>query len=118
MDTITYLAPNGAALLLGLLGIAALCFPKTMAGFVGLAPIEPLGMSEIRSTLGSFFLGLCVACLWLQSPDAFTVLGVASLTAAVVRFLSSWFDRSISIKNWGGVAVEALLGVLFLLNQN
>jgi hypothetical protein len=86
-----------------------------MAAFVGLGPIAPVGISEIRSTLGSFFLGLGAACLWLQSPDAFTVLGVAS-RAAIVRLLSGVFDRSITIKNMGGVFAEAVLGALFLLS--
>jgi len=98
------------------LGVAALLFPKTMAAFVGIQPITPVGVSEIRSTLGSFFIGLGATCLWLQSADAFTVLGVASLGAAMVRLLSSVFDRSASIKNIGGVVAEALLGALFLLS--
>ena len=116
METITLIAPNIAAALLMLLGGAALLFPKTIAAFVGIQPIAPVGISEIRSTLGSFFLGLGATCLWLQSADAFTVLGVASLGAAAVRLLSSLFDRSVTIKNIGGVVAEALLGVLFLLS--
>ena len=47
-------------------------FPKTMAAFVGIQPTAPIGVSEIRSTLGSFFLGVGATCLWLQSADAFT----------------------------------------------
>ena len=98
------------------LGGAALLFPKTIAAFVGLQPIAPVGISEIRSTLGSFFLGLGTTCLWLQSADAFTVLGAASVGAAIVRLVSSIYDRSITIKNMGGVFAEALLGLLFLLS--
>jgi hypothetical protein len=116
VETLIQIAPNMAAVLLMLLGGAALFFPKTMAAFVGLGPIAPVGISEIRSTLGSFFLGLGATCLWLQSADAFTVLGVASLGAAIVRLLSSIFDRSITIKNIGGVAAETFLGALFLLS--
>ena len=70
----------------------------------------------IHSTLGSFFLGLGATCLWLQSVDAFTVLSVASLGAALVRLLSSIFDRSITVKNIGGVVAEAFLSALFLLS--
>lgn len=116
METLIQIAPNLAAVFLMLLGGAALLFPKTIAAFVGLGPITPVGISEIRSTLGSFFLGLGAACLWLQSADAFTVLGVASLGAAIVRLLSSIFDRSITIKNIGGVVAEAFLGALFLIS--
>lgn len=71
METIALIAPNIAAALLMFLGAAALLFPKTMAAFVGIQPIAPIGISEIRSTLGSFFLGMVATCLWLQSTDAF-----------------------------------------------
>lgn len=117
VETLIQIAPNLAAVLLMLLGGAALFFPKTMAAFVGLGPIAPVGISEIRSTLGSFFLGLGATCLWLQSADAFTVLGVASLGAALVRLLSSIIDRSITLKNIGGVVAETFLGALFLFSQ-
>ena len=116
METLIQIAPNIAAVLLMLLGAASLLFPKTMAAFVGLEPIAPVGISEVRSTLGGFFLGLGTTCLWLQSTDAFTVLGVASLGAAMVRLLSSLVDHSITIKNMGGVVAEALLGALFLFS--
>ncbi len=116
METFIQLAPSFAAVFLLLLGTAALLFPKPMAAFVGIQPIAPIGVSEIRSTLGSFFIGLAAACLWLQSAEAFTVLGVASLGAAIVRLLSSVVDRSVTVKNLGGVVTELLLGVLFLLS--
>ncbi|MEP1020998.1 DUF4345 family protein [Leptolyngbya sp. GB2-A2] len=116
VETSIQIAPNLASVLLMLLGGAALLFPKTMAAFVGLGPIAPVGVSEIRSTLGSFFLGLGATCLWLQSTDAFTVLGVASLVAAAVRLISSIVDRSVTLKNIGGVVAEACLGALFLLS--
>ncbi|MBE9157034.1 hypothetical protein IQ265_09375 [Nodosilinea sp. LEGE 06152] len=63
-----------------------------------------------------FFLGLGATCLWLQSTDAFTVLGVASLVAAAVRLISSIADHSVTLKNIGGVVAEACLGTLFLLS--
>ncbi|WP_255524994.1 DUF4345 family protein [Trichocoleus sp. FACHB-591] len=116
VETFTQIAPNLAASCLMLLGVAALLFPKTMAAFVGIQPVAPVGISEIRSTLGSFLLGLGATCLWLQSADAFTVLGIASLAAAAVRLLSSLADRSVTIKNMGGVVAEAFLGGLFLLS--
>lgn len=73
-------------------------------------------ISEIRATLGSFFLVLRATCLWLQSADAFTVVGTASIAAAFVRLSSSFIDKSASVKNIGGFISEALLGVLFLLS--
>ena len=116
MTTVFLIAPNLAAVLLMLLGGAGMLFPKSIASFVGIQPITTEGISEIRSTLGSFFLVLGATCLWLQSTDAFTVVGAASIAAAAVRLLSSFIDKSVSVKNIGGVISEALLGALFLLS--
>lgn len=99
-----------------LLGATGLLFPKSIAAFVGIQPVAAEGVSEIRSTLGCFFLVLGATSLWLQSTDAFTVLGTASIGAAIVRLLSSFIDRSATVKNIGGVFSEALLGALFLLS--
>jgi len=52
----------------------------------------------------------------LQSADAFTVLGDASLGAAITRLLSSILDPSITVKNIGSVFAESFLGALFLLS--
>ena len=72
-----------------------------------------LAFLKFAQLWAAFFWGWETTCLWLQSADAFTVLGVASLGAAIVRLFSSVCDRSASIKNIGGVVAEALLGVLF-----
>ena len=69
----------------------------------------------MRATLGSFFLGLGIACLWLQSPIAFTTVGIASIVAAIARLLFLFIDRSFSIKNIGGVFTEAILRAMLLL---
>ena len=110
--------PNLGAAFFVLLGIFGFTFPEIAAAFVGLQPISAEGVSEMRSTLGSFFLGLGIACLWLQSPVAFATVGIASLIAAIARFLSLFIDRSFSLKNVGGVFTEAILGVMLLLGGN
>ena len=118
MSNIFFIAPNIGAGLFVLLGIFGFVFPQLAAAFVGLKPISSEGISEMRATLGSFFLGLGVACLWLQSPVAFTTVGIASLIAATARLLSVFIDRSFSIKNIGGVFTEAILGAMLLLGSN
>jgi len=55
VETLIQTAPSTAAMMLMLLGAAALLFPKTIAAFVEIQPIDPIGISEIRSTFGSFF---------------------------------------------------------------
>lgn len=110
--------PNVSAAFFVLLGIFGFTFPKIAAAFVGLQPISAEGITEMRATLGSFFLGLGIACLWLQSPVAFATVGIASLIAAIARLLSLFIDRSFSIKNVGGVFTEAILGLMLLLGGN
>lgn len=110
--------PNVGAAFFVLLGIFGFTFPKIAAAFVGLQPISAEGISEMRATLGSFFLGLGVACLWLQSPVAFATVGIASIIAAIARLLSLFIDRSFSIKNIGGVFTEAILGLMLLFGGN
>ncbi len=112
------ITPNIGAVFFVLLGIFGFAFPRLAAAFVGLKPISAEGISEMRATLGSFFLGLGIACLWLQSPVAFTTVGIASVIAAIARLLSIFIDRSFSIKNIGGVFTEAILGGMLLLGGN
>ncbi|HHP7232041.1 MAG TPA: DUF4345 family protein [Xenococcaceae cyanobacterium] len=118
MSDIYLITPNLGAVFLVLLGIFGVFFPQLAAKFVGLKPISAEGISEMRATLGSFFLGLGIACLWLQSPIAFTTVGIASVIAASVRLLSLFIDRSFSLKNVGGVFTEAILGIMLLLGGN
>lgn len=106
--------PNISAAFFVLLGVFGFAFPQLAAAFVGLKPISAEGISEMRATLGSFFFGLGIACLWLQSPVAFATVGIASIVAAAARLLSLFIDRSFSIKNVGGVFTEAILGGMLL----
>ena len=115
MSNLLAITPNISAGFFVLLGIFGFTFPQIAAAFVGLKPITAEGISEMRATLGSFFLGLGVACLWLQSPVAFTTVGIASIIAAIARLLSLFIDRSFSIKNIGGVFTEAILGGMLLV---
>lgn len=117
MYELSFWAPNISAVFFVLLGIFGFVFPQLAAAFVGLKPISAEGISEMRATLGSFFLGLGIACLWLQSPIAFTTVGIASIIAAIARLLSIFIDRSFSIKNAGGVFTEAALGAMLLLSS-
>lgn len=118
MSDIHLIAPNISAVFFVLLGIFGFVFPQLAAAFVELKPISAEGVSEMRATLGSFFLGLGIACLWLQSSTAFTTVGIASVIAAIARFISIFIDRSFSIKNIGGVFTEAILGIMLLLGNN
>ena len=108
---VAWLAPVGAlaCLALGLLGLLA---PMQAARLVGLTPVGPLGVSELRATYGGLFIGMGLACLALDSPLAYGTAGAAWLGAAVGRGVSMAIDRNPSRANAGGVLLEAVIGSL------
>ena len=96
---------------LGLLGLLA---PNVAAAFTSLRPEGLLGRSEIRATYGGLFLALGAGALVLRSPEVFLMLGLAWLGAAAGRLVSVVVDRSTEVKNFGGIAFEGAIGLLFL----
>jgi hypothetical protein len=106
--------PNLAAVLTLGLGIAALAFPIFIAEQLGIEAKASLGRSEVRATHGGLFIGLGAVCLWLQSPEAFLVAGVAWAAAACGRVVSMLIERELKGKNLVGIFVEGGIGGLFL----
>lgn len=95
-------------------GLLGLLFPLTAAGLVGIEPKPGAGRSEVRATYGGLFVGVGLACLWLQSTEAFLVAGGAWLGAAVARAFAIVVEREPSAGNFGGLAVEAVVGGMLL----
>jgi len=95
-------------------GLLGLFLPGAAAGLVGIEPKPGIGRSEVRATYGGLFVGVGLACLWLQSTEAFLVAGGAWLGAAGARALAIAVDREPSAGNFGGLAVEAVVGGMLL----
>lgn len=109
-----YMNLTGAAITLAL-GALGLFSPQRAAAFTSIAPVGPLGLSEIRATYGGFFLALGGMCLYCQNPIAFRVVGVAWLGAALGRAYSLVIDRNTEPKNLVGIAFESAIAALLLL---
>ncbi len=105
---------NAGALITAGLGVVGLVRPSAASAFTSLEPRGKIGVSEIRATYGGFFLALGAWALYTQSPTAFTVVGIAWLGAAAGRAVSVVADRSTEAKNFGGIAFEAIIGLLLL----
>ena len=99
----------GAALSIAL-GLFGLLFPHRAAKLVAVQPLGRLGISEMRATYGGLFIGLGLACLYLQYPSAYFVGGAAWLGAAAGRLISVVVDASFSAKNFGGICLEDFIG--------
>jgi hypothetical protein len=98
-----------------LVGLVSLFWPRKVTGFTGLSYDGPRGITEIRSILGAFFVGLGASALVLNSSDAYAVLGYTYLLVAVVRLISMFFDKSVERSNIISFISELLLGVVLVL---
>ncbi|MBN1260494.1 MAG: DUF4345 family protein [Anaerolineae bacterium] len=98
-----------------LTGLLALARPQSVKSFTGLSAESRRGATEIRTSLGGFFIGLGAAVLILNAPAAYRVLGITYLTAAVVRTVSMFVDSSVERSNLISIATEVVFGVILML---
>ncbi len=103
------------AILITVLGIVGFLKPLMVAKLVGLTPSEPHGISEIRSTLGGFFIGLGGFAMYSQNTVIYGAIGMGWVGAAIARVFSLIIDRKINKENIGGVFLEGGIGLLLLL---
>ena len=98
-----------------LTGLYSLIRPATLTGFTGLNPIGGRGITEIRAVLGGFFIALGAAPLLLNSPVAYTMLGIAYLGVGLVRGVSIFVDKSSVQSNWISFIVEIIFGIILVV---
>jgi hypothetical protein len=104
-----------AAIATILTGLVSLFKPESVTGFTGLHPEGGRGITEIRAVLGGFFVALGAAPLFLNSPVAYTMLGIAYLGVAVVRGISLFVDKSVTQSNIISLVVEVIFGVILVI---
>jgi len=112
MDAGLILSNIGVAVCL-VLGLVAIIKPEYTKQLVGINASSEEGESEIKATYGGFFVGISIYAFVTQSSDAFAVIAIGWLVAALVR-LSTFFKGSYSHKNFGGVLFETTVGILCL----
>ncbi len=96
-------------------GVVSLFWPLKVPGFTGLEPQGGRGITEIRTILGSLFVGLGAAVLFYNSKEAYMILGITYLVMAVVRGISILVDKSAVSSNIISFVVELVFGVLLIL---
>lgn len=104
-----------AAIATILTGLVSLLKPESVTGFTGLHPEDGRGITEIRAVLGGFFIALGAAPLILNSPVAYTMLGIAYLGIAAVRGISMFVDKSVVQSNIISLVVEIIFGIILAL---
>ena len=98
-----------------LTGAVSLFKPESVTGFTGLRPEGGRGITEIRSILGGLFIALGVFPLIVNSPVAYTMLGVTYLGIAAVRAVSMFTDKSVVQSNVISLIVEIIFGVILVI---
>lgn len=106
-----------AALATLLVGAVSALRPLSVRDFTGLDVAgNPRGITEVRSILGAFFIGLGAAPLIWQSQaePMYLMLGFTYLVVAGIRTLSMFVDRSVVQSNIISVISEVVLGVILV----
>lgn len=108
-----------AALLTILLGGFGFLAPRYTMGALELKEDgSTMGLSEIRASVGCLFVAMGIGCLILDTAEAYFMLGVAYVGAALGRFVSLLLDNPPRKKATIYFLVEAVLAVpLVLLNH-
>jgi hypothetical protein len=96
-------------------GVVSTFWPRSVRGFTGLEPAGGRGITEIRSILGAFFIGLGGAVLVLNDPEAYLMLGITYLVVALVRTVSMFVDKSVVRSNVISAVAEVILGIILVL---
>jgi hypothetical protein len=104
-----------AAIATILTGVVSLVWPLQVRGFTGLEVSGGRGVTEIRSILGAFFIGLGAAALYFNLPETYAMLGITYLVVALVRSISMFVDKSVVSSNIISVVVEIVFGVILVL---
>lgn len=104
---------NIGAFLSLVLGCMAVLNPSLTEKFVSVTANGSLGIAEIRATYGGFFIGISGLALFTQNSHTFVALGAGWLGAAIIRF-GTVVTGTTSLKNYGGVCFEAMIGFLCL----
>ena len=76
---------------------------------------HPEAVSEARSTMAGFYLGVGLCCILLAQPLLYMALGFSWLLTAFGRVVSMLSDRGNTVFNWVSVVVELALAILPLL---
>ena len=98
-----------------LTGIVSLFWPRKVRNFTGLEVQGGRGITEIRSILGAFFIGLGSTALYFNIPETYQMLGFTYLIVAIVRGISMFVDNSVVSSNIISLIVEVLFGVILVL---
>lgn len=105
-----------AAVITLLFGSLMFLMPRTMlrAFYLEPNPKHLEAVSEARSTIGGFYIGLALSAIAFRQPLLWVALGVCWGLAALGRLISILSDNGSTVLNWLLVVVQVLLAACAL----
>jgi hypothetical protein len=98
-----------------LTGLFSLLKPAGITGFTGILPEGGRGITEIRAIFGGVFIAIGAVPLILNSPAAYTMLGITYLVIALIRGVSMFMDKSVVQSNVISLVVEIVFGIILVI---
>ncbi|MCT7376501.1 DUF4345 family protein [Chelativorans salis] len=104
----------GAAVFTALFGLVAMFAPRLSLRVLRLRAVEhhPEALSESRSLLGGFYVGIGLSAILFAQPLIYMTLGIAWALAAFGRIVSMMSDRGGTLFNWIVLLVMLALAAL------
>ena len=104
----------GAAIFSAMMGLMMMIAPGFSLRVLGFSPPDAstAPFSEMRSSLGGFYLGLGASAILVAQPFVYFALGLGFAVAAFARILSILSDRGNTIRNYIFLVVQIVLSAL------
>lgn len=100
----------GSILTIGL-GVFGLLKPTAMGAATGIAPVNELGVMELRALFGGILLVLGMCALIGRQPVIYLVTGLAFVGASTVKLVSLSIDRPPVSQALPGILFDLLVGL-------
>ena len=98
--------------LMYLIGLGGLFATTKMADTQNIRVGGPLALGELRTALGSNFLILATALVWLRSAELFLIVAALWTAATLVKIVSLVLDRPAVSQALVGIIFDALMALL------
>ncbi|HSB96842.1 MAG TPA: hypothetical protein VLC91_10345 [Spongiibacteraceae bacterium] len=114
MNTVLIVCSWVGIALMFAIGFGGLLATTKMADTQNIKVGGPLALGELRTALGSNFLVLASALVWLRSAELFLVVAALWTAATLVKLVSLVLDRPALSQALVGILFDAAMALLML----
>jgi len=114
MNTVLIICSWVGIALMFAIGFGGLLTTTKMADTQNIKVGGPLALGELRTALGSNFLVLASALVWLRSAELFLIVAALWTAATLVKIVSLALDRPALSQALVGIVFDAVMALLLL----